>query len=740
METGLTRSKNNINVALKNLVDFGLTTILFWMFGFALMFGATSGGYVGTSQFFPNFTAENIDTAVFLIFQVMFCGTAVTILSGAIAERLRFSAYIVLTLMVSGLIYPVFGHWAWHGIDQGVFTGWLGQMGFRDFAGSTVVHSVGGWASLAILLIIGPRKGRFQADGTPNQITGANLPLAALGVLLLWMGWFGFNGGSTLVWDETVISIIVNTLFAGAAGMVSASIMNYVLQRQVEVHAVMNGILAGLVAITAGAHAVTTLDAVIIGFVGGVIMLLIDGLLLRLKIDDAVGAIPVHLGAGIFGTLAVGIWGNPTIIASDPDLFNRLNFIGVQSLGIVVAGAWTFGITYIAFRFFDTIMPLRVSEEAEEVGLNISEHGARNELYSLIETIDVQTQTGDLSIRAEIEPFTQVGVIAERYNRMLDMLENAVSRTDSIVQTAMDSIITFSDDVFRIDTINPATVAVFGYESDALVGEPITRLLLPWSTMHRQGVSPDTSSFQSTIADMLQSNEYRELVGQRADGTPFSLEMQVAVVETTSEHFYTATLRDITERKESELRIQRSEIYFRQLIEKASDLITIIDETGIITYQSPSSERLLGFSKDTMIDQSFFEWLHPNEHKTLRRQLGKFASDDQNTARFDFRLRNHDGVYRYFTGELTNLLNEDVISGIVINARDVTERRIVEERLADNQANLSSLIESTQDLIWSIDENYQIITHNSSTVRAMKVLVGSDVYAGADGIAMLPAE
>ncbi|MEL6309201.1 MAG: hypothetical protein AAFQ52_13750, partial [Chloroflexota bacterium] len=172
LETGLTRSKNNINVALKNLIDFGLTTILFWMFGFALMFGATANGIIGTSNFLPDFSTQNTDTLVFLIFQVMFCGTAVTILSGAIAERLRFNAYIMLTILISGLIYPVFGHWAWHGLDVGAYTGFLGDLGFRDFAGSTVVHSVGGWSSLAILLIIGARAGRFNEDGTPNSIPG----------------------------------------------------------------------------------------------------------------------------------------------------------------------------------------------------------------------------------------------------------------------------------------------------------------------------------------------------------------------------------------------------------------------------------------------------------------------------------------------------------------------------------------------------------------------------------------
>jgi ammonium transporter len=581
LETGFTRTKNNINVALKNIVDFGLTTVLFWAFGYALMFGASAGGFIGTSQFAPSFAEDNMGMMVFLIFQIMFCGTAVTIISGAVAERLRFGAYVALTLITSGLTYPVFGHWVWNGSEAGELTGFLGRMGFIDFAGTSVVHSVGGWSSLAILLIIGARSGRFGANGEVRDIPGSNLPLAALGVLLLWIGWFGFNGGSVLAMNGKVVSVIANTLLAGGAGLTSALIASYFLTGRAEVGIILNGSLAGLVAITGAAAVVTLPFAVLIGFLGGLVMIAVNKLLLYFKIDDAVDAIPVHLGGGIFGTLAVGLFGDATLIMPDnPEAFNRLYQIGIQFFGIVVCAVWTFGVTYIFYRFFDNFSKLRVTVEDELIGLNISEHGARNDLFDFITVLDEQTKTGDLSIRAPVEPFTQVGLIADRYNRVMAMLENAVSRTDSIVRGAMDAIVTFSDTTLKVDTLNPAAQAIFGYAPDKLVGESVTRLVnLPESSKNQ--------SFEGFLRELISANTYREMTGQRADGTAFPMEVMVTEVNTSSGHFYTGTFRDITERKTSEQAIRSSQANLFALLENTQDFIWSVDKNYIIiTYNS----------------------------------------------------------------------------------------------------------------------------------------------------------
>ncbi len=372
LESGLTRRKNSINVAIKNLADFCLTTIVFWLFAFGLMFGASWHGWVGVSEFSLDF--QNVDAfyGSFFIFQVMFCGAAVTIMSGAVAERMKFSSYLIATFVVAGLIYPVVGHWAWTGLDTGEALGFLNSLGFVDFAGSTVVHSVGGWVSLALLLILGPRRGRFDADGKPQRIRPSNLPLATLGVMFLFIGWLGFNGGSTLAFNSQVPLIVVNTLIGGSVGAMSAGLLGYAVQNRLNVTQFMNGCLAGLVAVTANCFAVSTPVAALIGLVGGMIAIGVEEFIEFMKIDDAVGAIPVHLGAGIWGTLAVGLYGDLEILGTG---LTRIEQIAIQLLGIGVTAIWAFGLTYIILKLVNSFHRLRVSAAHEDIGLNLSEHG-----------------------------------------------------------------------------------------------------------------------------------------------------------------------------------------------------------------------------------------------------------------------------------------------------------------------------------------------------------------------------
>lgn len=235
LESGSTRSKNSINVAFKNLTDIGISVVMFWAFGFALMFGASESGWIGTTGFFPSVGQTGIWTAAFFVFQAMFCGTAITIVSGSVAERMRFSGYLIMAGLLAGVIYPLFGHWAWSGTILGVKTGWLGVRGFIDFAGATVVHSVAGWVALAAVLCIGPREGRFPPGAPPQKITGHNLPVAMLGTVLLWFGWFGFNGGSALTVNDQVPVLLANTLLAGASGLVAALTVGWPLRGRPDV-------------------------------------------------------------------------------------------------------------------------------------------------------------------------------------------------------------------------------------------------------------------------------------------------------------------------------------------------------------------------------------------------------------------------------------------------------------------------------------------------------------------------
>lgn len=542
LEAGLTRRKNNINVAMKNLTDFGISALVFWLVGYGLMFGASRSGWVGADGFALDLSAADAWPTIFLLYQVMFCGTAATILAGAVAERMRYGGYMLVMVIVAGLAYPVFGHWAWNNAADGAAGGWLGQLGFVDFAGSTVVHSFGGWTSLAALLVIGPRIGRFSTDRPGHRMQGADIPLATLGTLILWFGWFGFNAGSTFAFNDAVPSILVNTALAGAAGLTVTLLIGWAGSRQADVFLVLNGTLGGLVAVTAGVHAFSTHEAVLVGAGGGLAMLLCDRLLERLRIDDAVGAIPVHLAAGIWGTLAVAVFGDPQRLGTGLSFGQQL---GVQALGILACGVWTFGVMYLFLRLLNRIMPLRVSPDEESTGLNVSEHGATTDLLDLFTVMERQSRTGDLSLRAPVEPFTEVGQIATRYNNVLDALEHAVARTEAIVRTAMDGIVTFSKQTLQIRTLNPAAEAIFGQPEAVVAGQPVT--VLVGSRRYQ-----DADEARAFIDATATNSERREIVGRRADGSRFPLELVITENRVGSEPFYTGTIRDITERKRFE--------------------------------------------------------------------------------------------------------------------------------------------------------------------------------------------
>jgi Amt family ammonium transporter len=381
LETGFTRSKNNVNVAVKNLVDFCVSTLVFWAVGFGLMFGASYGGWFGVSNFLVNHTAGDWGFTTFFVFQVMFCGAAVTIISGAVAERMKFSSYILITVLISGLVYPVAGHWSWATLFGGETNGFLADLGFYDFAGSTVVHSVGGWGALAAVIIIGPRLGRFDQVRLVSAFQPSSMPLAAIGTLFLFIGWLGFNGGSTLAWNDQVGLILVNTILAATAGAVSSGALAFGVTNRLDAGQFMNGCLGGLVAITAGANLFSSPLAILIGAVGGMVVVAAEEILNHYRVDDAVGAIPVHLGAGIWGTLAVGLYGDLEMIGTG---LSRFGQIGVQLLGVGVYAVWTFGVTFGVLLLVKQVHNLRVSKEDEEMGLNISEHGISQEIDTTV--------------------------------------------------------------------------------------------------------------------------------------------------------------------------------------------------------------------------------------------------------------------------------------------------------------------------------------------------------------------
>ena len=423
LESGLTRTKNSINVAIKNLIDLGISILIFWAVGYAIAFGTDFWGIVGTDRGFFNPEFFSLREMVFFLFQMMFCSTATTIVSGASAERLKFRAYVIIATIISGLIYPVFCHWAWNSYGFAGGSGFLERVGFIDIAGSTVVHSVGGWVALAVVLVVGSRTGRFDRTLPYNAgkpLYASNLPFSVLGVMLIWLGWLGFNAGSVTPRIPDISLTILNTMLAGAAGMLCTAFVSWQKLNTNKAEVLINGSLAGLVSITALCNAVHPFVAIAIGAVGGAVSVLVSFWLKYWQIDDAVDAIPVHLGGGIWGTLTVGLFGDLATIDTG---LNRFQQILVQLLGIAICGLWAFSVTWILLKLINRFIPLRVSRADEERGLNISEHFAKSAVYEMLRIMDLQAAERDLSLRVPIEPFTEVGHVARHYNQVIDSLQ-----------------------------------------------------------------------------------------------------------------------------------------------------------------------------------------------------------------------------------------------------------------------------------------------------------------------------
>ena len=425
LESGLVRSKNSINVAIKNFANFLIASSLFWLFGFGLMFGVDAGGVFGTSSYF--FESDRAFLTAFFLFQLGFIATATTLMSGAVAERMRFGGYLVLATFVAAVTYPVFGHWAWGAgslVGREGSDGWLKQLGFVDFAGSTVVHSVGGWVALAAIILLGPRIGRFGPGAVP--IRGHDLPVTTVGVFILWVGWYGFNGGSLYALTPEVPSVILNTTLAAAFGGLAGMALTWLRDGRPDVVTIMNASLAGLVGITASADLMSPWKAAIVGVVAAAVMEAVTIALERVRIDDAIGAVPVHLGAGVWGTLAVGLLGDEDAF---PTGAGRLEQIGIQIVGIATCFVWAFGLGYVVLSLINRRFPFRIDAAGELAGLNIAEHGATTEITDLLTDMGEHHRTGDFARPVRVEPHTEAGQIALEYNRVLTAFER---RTESL--------------------------------------------------------------------------------------------------------------------------------------------------------------------------------------------------------------------------------------------------------------------------------------------------------------------
>ena len=373
VEAGFTRTKNTANILMKNLMDFSIGSLIFWILGYTLMYGEDLGGFIGKiSLFYASNEINGVPDKASLMFQTVFAATAATIVSGAVAERTKFTAYIVFSIAITAIIYPISGHWVWGG-------GWLSTLStpFHDFAGSTVVHSVGAWVGLMGAMVIGPRIGKYTSDGKARAIPGSNLAFGALGVFILWFGWFGFNPGSQLAAagseNASAIShIFITTNLAAAAGAVTAMIITWSKYKRPGLSLTLNGALAGLVAITAGCDVVSPGGAVIIGILAGMVLVFgVEFIDKVLKIDDPVGAVSVHGLNGALGTIMVGF------LSTDNGLFygGGAAQLGSQLIGVGAVAAWAMGLGFLVFYILKKTVGVRVSKRIEEEGLDIYEHG-----------------------------------------------------------------------------------------------------------------------------------------------------------------------------------------------------------------------------------------------------------------------------------------------------------------------------------------------------------------------------
>lgn len=369
LEAGFVRQKNNVNIIMKVFTDITIGTLCYYLIGFALMYGDDKWGIFGTNGFLINHTPKALHLSIsldtFWLFQAAFVIAVISIVSGAVAERINFRAYLLYVIVMTAFIYPIAGHWVWG-------SGWLGKLGMRDFAGSAVIHALGGFSALAAAIFIGPRKGKYTEKGTSAIALPSNLPLASVGAFLLWFGWFGFNAGSTLSGtDPRIGHIAIVTMLSAAAGGAVTLLYTLFRYNRSDAPSVINGSLAGLVGITAGCAYVSDEYAVLIGAISGLLMMAATSILEEKRVDDPVGAFPVHAISGMWGTLAVGLFSSQGGLLTG----GGIHLLAVQTLGLVVLCAWGFLITWLAFKVIQRFIPVRSTEEEEEMGLDISYHG-----------------------------------------------------------------------------------------------------------------------------------------------------------------------------------------------------------------------------------------------------------------------------------------------------------------------------------------------------------------------------
>jgi len=556
LEAGSVRTKNAINVAQKNLLDMAFAVVAFFSVGYMIGFAPSATGMpfgFDTGLLFLR-NLEGSD-ALFFIFQVMFCGTAATIIAGAVAERMKLSVYVALSFLTAALIYPAFVHWAW-GSARGDNPGaWLANIGFVDFAGSTVVHATGAWIALAACIVLGARRGRFDKDGRPVRFTGHSPVLSAAGTLMLFVGWIGFNGGSTLAASPEVAGIVLNTILAGSAGGAAAYAWFHFVERAAYPEKATNGMIGGLVAITAGCHLLDPGASVLVGIAGGLIASWSNKLLeSRFRLDDAVGAVGAHGVAGVFGTLALVFFAPEAQLPAG----SRFDQFLVQLLGVSVNFVWAFGAGLVLTSLLNRLIAIRVDAKSERHGLNVGEHEARLGTAHVEEAMrKLVTGDADLSMRLNAHPGDDVQELAEVFNDLMNNLEQAErkrSRDNERRRSAEEAnrLAAFADATFeaivlasehRVIDANSAAEALFGYPASELRGRPVRSLFpaIDWLGA-REHLEGDTGRPAETTVNA-------------TNGIHIPVEFRCRSIDYAGRHTQVLAFADLRERRKAEERI-----------------------------------------------------------------------------------------------------------------------------------------------------------------------------------------
>jgi ammonium transporter, Amt family len=556
LEAGMVRSKNSINVAQKNILDFVFGVIAFAAVGFMIAFGRSDGFWVGWQEDFYFLRSIQTEEAAFFVFQVMFCGTAATIVSGAVAERMKLPAYVFGSLALSGFIYPVFVHWAWGSVLFPNPTAFLSDLGFVDFAGSTVVHGTGGWMALAACLVIGPRIGRFNAKGAPVRIAGHSPVLSTTGALLLFIGWIGFNGGSTLAANEAVPAIVLNTLLAGGMGTCLGYVIGFYQDGVILPEKSNSGMLGGLVAVTAGCQLFDPASALLVGALGGAVAIFGNAFIERkLKIDDAVGAIGIHALAGVVGTLMVALLAPVSGLPAG----SRLGQLHVQLVGIGINFYWSFGLGYAFFWFLDKTMSIRVSGKDEEDGLNVAEHATRLGVGHVEDALsELINGTADLGKRLPIAHGDEAERLAGLFNRLIDNIEQEERNRGEVLQLKRDHeeaerVAALANATFEAILVHRDGVLIDGNDQLAkLIGLPLEQLIgRPIFDFLKDGK-------QTRVSNMIRMNDNisHEILVETAGGDQIPVEARGRDIVFQGEKARIGCLVDLRERKVAEQRIR----------------------------------------------------------------------------------------------------------------------------------------------------------------------------------------